>query len=433
MSGLITPSLDEMCHVAAEMERQDFDLPLMIGGATTSRVHTAVKIHPNYRRGQAVYVTDASRAVGVAAALMGRDSRGKYVEELRGEYARIASAHARGQEDKQRLPLVQARRNALKLDWSAIAPRPTFIGSRLIEDFPIAELVDYIDWSPFFSTWELTGKYPAILDDKMVGEAARSLYADARKMLDRIVAEQWFRAGAAVGFWPANSTGDDIEVFGRRFAHRSDRHASHAAPAIVPPRGPRQCGAGRLRRAQGTRRSRRRVRGHRGAGRGRRRRPFQERQRRLFLDHGQGAGRPSGGGLRRAAASSGSAPSSGATPPTRRLSTAELIAEKYRGIRPAPGYPAQPDHTEKGTLFRLLGGERSGVRLTESFAMWPGASVCGLYFGHPESHYFGVGKIERDQVEDYARRKGWSMEEAERWLAPILNYDPKASARVAAA
>ena len=205
LSGLITPSLDEMCHVAAEMERQGFELPLMIGGATTSRVHTAVKIHPNYKRGQAVYVNDASRAVGVAQALMSAEAKGKYVDELRGEYSKLAAAHARAQADKVRMPLAGARGNALKLDWSGayLPPKPTFIGSKVLDDYPIAELVNYIDWSPFFSTWELAGKFPAILDDAKFGQVARSLYGDARAMLDKIVAERWFKASAAVGFWPA--------------------------------------------------------------------------------------------------------------------------------------------------------------------------------------------------------------------------------------
>src|SRR6185437_300459 len=216
LSGLITPSLDEMCHVAAEMERQGFELPLMIGGATTSRVHTAVKIHPNYQRGQAVYVNDASRAVGVAQALMSANARAPYVAELRGEYARIASAHARAQEEKARLPLGQARSNALKLDWSGtyVPPKPGFIGAKTLADYPIAELVDFIDWTPFFMTWELNGKFPAILDDAKFGQAARSLYDDARAMLDKIVAERWFKASAVAGFWPANAQGDDIEVYG---------------------------------------------------------------------------------------------------------------------------------------------------------------------------------------------------------------------------
>jgi 5-methyltetrahydrofolate--homocysteine methyltransferase len=216
LSGLITPSLDEMCHVAGEMERQGFDLPLLIGGATTSRVHTAVKIHPNYRRGQAVYVTDASRAVGVAQNLMSQEARPGYIADIRSEYARIAAAHARGEENKQRLSLKAARANALKLNWSGneVPPRPAFMGTKVLADYSIAELVPYIDWTPFFTTWELTGKYPAILDDATVGQAARSLFDDAQAMLRKIADEHWFSAAAVVGFWPANSEGDDILVYG---------------------------------------------------------------------------------------------------------------------------------------------------------------------------------------------------------------------------
>ena len=433
LSGLITPSLDEMCHVAAEMERQNFDLPLLIGGATTSRVHTAVKIHPNYRRGQTVYVTDASRAVGVASALISRDRRGDYVDEVKTEYARIADAHARGQEDKKRLSLATARGNALKLDWSGyVPPKPSFIGTRVLEDYPIAELVEYIDWSPFFATWELAGKFPAILNDDKVGEAARSLYDDARQMLKQIVSENWFRAAAVVGFWPANSAGDDIQVFAdeaqghagrelhtlRQQLARREGRANVALADFVAPAGHADYVGGFVVTA--------------GIGEDEVANRFKhanddyssimvkalaDRLAEAFAERLHERVRKEFWGY-----------ASGET-----LSTTELIGEKYRGIRPAPGYPAQPDHTEKGTLFQLLEGERIGVKLTESFAMWPGASVSGLYFSHPESHYFGVGKIERDQVEDYAKRKGWTVIEAERWLAPILNYNPARPVRDAAA
>jgi 5-methyltetrahydrofolate--homocysteine methyltransferase len=432
LSGLITPSLDEMCLVAAEMERQNLDLPLLIGGATTSRVHTAVKIHPNYRRGQAVYVTDASRAVGVVSALLGPDSRDKYIGTVREEYIRIATAHARSQDDKQRLPLAAARANAVGPDWTTVAPRPSFLGTRVIEDYPVAELVDYIDWSPFFAAWELTGKFPAILDDKVVGEAARSLYADAQKMLAQIVADNWFRAAAVVGFWPANAIGDDIELYAdearrepiarlhtlRQQLTRREGRANVALADFVAPAGRDDYIGAFVVTA--------------GLGED----AVADRFKNANDDYAAIMVKALADRLAEALAERlhqrvrmelwGYAPDE-------TLSKAELIAEKYRGIRPAPGYPAQPDHTEKATVFRLLEGERIGVSLTESFAMWPGASVCGLYFSHPESHYFGVGKIERDQVEDYARRKGWTVEEAERWLAPILNYTPKAQAREAAA
>ncbi len=436
LSGLITPSLDEMCHVAAEMERQGFDLPLLIGGATTSRVHTAVKIHPNYRRGQAVYVNDASRAVGVAASLMSEQARAGYVADVRQEYARIAAAHARGEQAKHRLSLDDARANALRLNWSGnyVPPPPRFLGSRVLADYSIAELRDYIDWTPFFATWELTGKFPSILEDAKYGSAARSLFADAQTMLDRIVAERWLTANAVLGFWPAASDGDDILVY--------RDHARAEAIAVL-----------HTLRQQLTRREGRanvaladfvasRASGladHIGAfmvtaGLGED--EVAERFKQGNDDYSAIMVKALADRLAEAFAErlhQRVRTQFWAYAPDEALGRAELIGEKYRGIRPAPGYPAQPDHSEKATLFALLGGERQiGVRLTESFAMWPGASVCGLYFSHADSHYFGVGKIERDQVEDYARRKGWSVAEAERWLAPVLNYDPASAGRAAA-
>jgi 5-methyltetrahydrofolate--homocysteine methyltransferase len=436
LSGLITPSLDEMCHVAAEMERQGFELPLLIGGATTSRVHTAVKIHPNYKRGQAVYVNDASRAVGVAQSLMSAQGRVPYVAELRGEYTKLAAAHARAQADKVRLPLSQARGNAPKFDWSGayVPPKPAFLGAKTLDDYPIAELIDTIDWTPFFQTWELSGKYPAILDDAKFGQVARSLFEDARAMLDRIVAERWFTASAAFGFWPANAQGDDIAVYAdeardapiavlhslrQQLSKREGRH-NEALSDFVAPRDSKladyigaftvTAGIGEDEVAERFKRANDdysailvKALADRLAEAFAER--LHQRVRREFWGY---AGDET-------------------------LGRDDLIAEKYRGIRPAPGYPAQPDHTEKGTLFRLLQAERIGVKLTESYAMWPGAAVCGLYFSHPQSHYFGVGKIERDQVEDYAKRKGWTVAECERWLAPILNYEPRTAPVIVAA
>jgi 5-methyltetrahydrofolate--homocysteine methyltransferase len=423
-----------MCHVAAEMERQGFELPLLIGGATTSRVHTAVKIHPNYKRGQAVYVNDASRAVGVAQALMSAEQKGCYVAELRGEYTKLAAAHARAQADKVRLPLSQARANAAKFDWSAyVPPKPTFIGTKTLVDYPIAELIDFIDWTPFFQTWELSGKYPAILDDAKFGAVARSLYDDARAMLDKIVAERWFTASAVVGFWPAEARGDDVTVFAdetrdrpvvtlhtlrQQLSKREGRFNEALADFIAP----RDSGAkdyiGAFAVTAG-------IGEDEIADRFKRAnddfsailvKALADRLAEAFAERLHQRVRKEFWGY--------------AAEET--LSGDEMIAEKYRGIRPAPGYPAQPDHTEKGTLFHLLDAERIGVKLTESFAMWPGAAVSGLYFSHPQSHYFGVGKIERDQVEDYAKRKGWSLVEAEKWLAPILNYE-RAAPSIAAA
>jgi 5-methyltetrahydrofolate--homocysteine methyltransferase len=434
LSGLITPSLDEMCHVAAEMERQGFELPLLIGGATTSRVHTAVKIHPNYRRGQAVYVTDASRAVAVTSSLMSAGRAG-YVADIRSEYAKIAAAHARSQDEKLRLSLEAARANALKLDWSGAyaPPRPAFTGFRMFTDYALAELVDYIDWSPFFATWELTGKFPAILDDAKYGAAARGLYEDARIMLETIISQRWFRAQAAVGFWPANSQGDDILLYAdeerdkpatvlhtlRQQLTRREGRANVALSDFVAPRASGLAdyvGAFAVTAGLGEAEVAARLKGANDDYSAIMVSALADRLAEAFAERMHERVRKE---LWAYAADEA-------------FTSHDLIAEKYRGIRPAPGYPAQPDHTEKAALFGLLKESRIGVTLTESFAMWPGASVCGLYFSHPESHYFGVGKIERDQVEDYARRKGWTVEEAERWLAPILNYDPLAAVRTAA-
>jgi len=436
LSGLITPSLDEMCHVAAEMERQGFDIPLLIGGATTSRVHTAVKIHPNYRRGQTVYVNDASRAVGVVAALLSPETKARTVTEVRAEYARIAAAHARGENGKRRLSLADARANALRLNWSGSyrPPQPRFLGTRRLADVPIAELVETIDWTPFFATWELNGKFPTILDDPEIGKAARSLFADAQNLLDSIAAEGWFRASAVIGLWPANSEGDDILVFAnetrstplavlRTLRQQRPRRQGRANAALADFIAPRASGLADYIGAFAV-----------TAGLGEE--AVVERFKRTNDDYSAIMAKALADRLAEAFAErlhQRVRKEFWAYAPDETLANSELIAEKYRGIRPAPGYPAQPDHSEKATLFKLLDGERQiGVRLTESFAMWPGASVCGLYFSHPDSYYFGVGKIERDQVEDYARRKGWTTEQAERWLAPILNYDPLAAVRSAA-
>jgi 5-methyltetrahydrofolate--homocysteine methyltransferase len=436
LSGLITPSLDEMCHVAAEMERQGLDLPLMIGGATTSRVHTAVKIHPNYRRGQAVYVNDASRAVGVAQALMSADNKAGYISDLRGEYRKIADAHERAQQDKVRLPLATARANALALDWSGayVPPKPSFLGSEVFADYPIADLVDVIDWTPFFQTWELAGRFPAILDDDKVGEAARSLYNDARAMLDKIVAEKWFKASAVLGFWPANSVGDDVHVYAdeargqpihvlhglrQQLSKREGRYNESLSDFVAPRDSGLKDYIGAFTVTAGIGED-----------------VIAERFKRANDDYSAIMVSALADRLAEAFAErlhQNVRKEFWGYAPDETLSNDDLILEKYRGIRPAPGYPLQPDHTEKGTLFKLLEPERIGVKLTESYAMWPGAAVSGLYFSHPQAHYFGVGKIERDQVEDYARRKGWSVDEAERWLAPILNYNPHQAQRTAAA
>jgi 5-methyltetrahydrofolate--homocysteine methyltransferase len=429
LSGLITPSLDEMCHVAAEMERQGFDIPLLIGGATTSRVHTAVKIDPNYRRGQTVHVNDASRAVGVASSLLSKSAGADFAAQVRREYEEVARNHAARSGPGRRLSLAEARANGLKTDWANYAPpAPNFFGVRSYAAYDLRELARYIDWTPFFSTWELVGKFPSILDDDKVGEAARGLYADAQKMLERIVAEKWLTANAVVGFWPANAEGDDIVLFGdkarkfplatlhtlRQQMIREQGRPNLALADYVGPRGVAALIGGFAVTA--------------GLG--------EETQIKAF----EAAHDDYSAILLRALADRLAEAFAErlhervrrefwAYAPEEHFSNEQLIAESYRGIRPAPGYPAQPDHTEKGTLFKLLDAEaRASIKLTESFAMWPGSSVSGLYFSHPEARYFGIGKIERDQVEDYARRKGWTVAEAERWLAPILNYNPRAAA-----
>ncbi len=423
LSGLITPSLDEMCHVAAEMERRGFHVPLLIGGATTSRVHTAVKIHPNYRAGQTVYVPDASKAVGVASALLSETQKDGYVTEVRAEYARIAEAHARGQRDKERLPLALARANAPKLDH-APGTAPSFTGTRVFRDVPLATLRDYIDWTPFFFTWELKGSYPAILDDPNTGKAARALFDDAQAMLDRMIAEKWVMAEGVVGFWPANRDGDDVIVWTdetrtaercrlhglrQQMSKRADRPNVCQSDYVAPVGTPDWIGGFAVTAGVGEDEVAKRFERANDDYNAILSKALCDRLAEAFAEWMH---------MRVRRELWGYAPDETFTPD-------ELIKEPYRGIRPAPGYPAQPDHTEKRTLFDLLGAEtETALRLTESYAMWPGAAVSGLYIAHPQAAYFGVGKIERDQIEDYAARKGWTVEEAERWLAPILAYDP---------
>ncbi|MEW6769669.1 MAG: methionine synthase [Pseudomonadota bacterium] len=427
LSGLITPSLDEMVFVASEMERQNMNLPLLIGGATTSRVHTAVKIDPRYSKGSVVHVNDASRAVGVASALLSPEKRDAYAREVRAEYAKISEAHHRAQASKKRLPLEAARANALKIDWAQTKPvKPSFIGVKSFNNYSLEELVNYIDWTPFFQTWELSGRYPNILSDPKVGEAATSLYNDARAMLDTIVREKWFTANATVGFWPANADGDDILLYSdeartrplatlhtlrQQLEKREGRHNLALSDFVAPQASqvPDYIGAFVVTAGIGED-------------------VIADRFKKANDDYSSILVKALADRLAEAFAERmhervrrelwGYAPDENASPD-------DLILEKYQGIRPAPGYPAQPDHTEKMTIFKLLDAERnSGVTLTESLAMWPGSSVSGLYFSHPQSEYFGVGKVERDQVEDYAERKGFTLNETERWLAPVLNYIP---------
>ncbi|GLK63947.1 methionine synthase [Paracoccus kondratievae] len=426
LSGLITPSLDEMVHVASEMEREGFDIPLLIGGATTSRVHTAVKIHPKYARGQAVYVTDASRAVGVVGNLLS-GQKNAYVETIRAEYVEVANKHARAEADKKRLPLATARDNALQIDWTGYEARtPEFLGARVIDDFDLAEIARYIDWTPFFQTWELKGVYPRILEDEKQGEVARQLFSDAQAMLKRIIDEKWFHPRAVIGFWPANRVGDDIRLYTgedrgealatlhtlRQQVTKRDGRPNVALADFVAPEGHRDYVGGFVVTAGG--------------------------EEQVIADRFKAEHDDFSAIIVQALADRfAEALAEMMHERVRRqywgyadenFTPEELIAEPYKGIRPAPGYPAQPDHTEKVTLFNLLDATTAtGVELTESMAMWPGASVSGLYIGHPEAYYFGVAKVEHDQVLDYAARKGMSVSEAERWLAPILNYVPQAA------
>lgn len=425
LSGLITPSLDEMAFFAGELQREGLKLPLLIGGATTSRVHTAVKIDPSYRAGPVVHVNDASRAVGVASSLLSPEKRDAYAAEVRAEYAKISDAHLRAQADKKRLKLEAARKNRVPVDFAASKPvKPTFLGTKSFDDYDLAELVPYIDWTPFFQTWELAGRFPAILEDAKVGEVARSLYADARKMLDLIVREKWFRARATVGFWPANAQGDDIVLYAdesrtktiatlhtlrQQLEKREGRFNAALADFIAPAGVPDYVGGFVVTAGIGEDVVADRFRSANDDYSSILCKALADRLAEAFAERMHARARRE----------------FWAYAPDEALSHDDLILEKYQGIRPAPGYPAQPDHTEKATLFELLDAEATaGVKLTESFAMWPGSSVSGLYFANPESYYFGVGKIERDQVEDYAARKGMTVAETERWLAPVLNYIP---------
>src|SRR5262249_51657646 len=434
LSGLITPSLDEMCHVAAEMEREGFDLPLLIGGATTSRVHTAVKISPNYHRSQAIYVTDASRAVGVVSSLMSPEERLKAIALVREEYARMAESHARGRAEKARTSIADARAKALKLDWKTYTPpKPTFLGTRALKSYDPAQLPRYIDWTAFFHAWELRGAYPRILQDDKYGEAARHLFDDTQAILKQLIAEKWLKANAVVGFWPANSIGDDIELYTddsrskvlatlHTLRQQMARDGDKANLALADFVAPKDSGLADY------------IGGFAvtaGIGEEDVARRFE----RANDDYSKIMVKALADRLAEAFAEALHETvrrELWAYAPNEKLSNEELIAENYPGTRPAPGYPAQPDHTEKRTLFKLLDAEKTtGLKLTESCAMWPAAAVSGLYFSHPESRYFGVGKIGRDQAEDYGGRKGWPVEEAERWLGPNLTDDPKRIAHAA--
>ena len=423
LSGLITPSLDEMVHVARELERQSFTLPLLIGGATTSRAHTAVKIAPHYRQ-PVIHVLDASRAVPTTTSLLSAKGREEFIARHREEYEAVRKAHM--SQRQKVLPLETARKRRTEIAWRAEdLPVPEFTGVRVLDNFPLATLREFIDWTPFFHAWELKGVYPRILNHEQHGDQARQLFTEANALLDRIVEENLLVARGVYGFFRASAAGDDIELYedcGRTtvlerlhfLRQQANREGSEPCRSLADFIAPKDTG----------------LKDHVGAfavtgGIGLKElcdsfrskhddynaimaEALADRLAEAFAECLHKRVREEWGFGR-----------------SESLSNVDLIEEKYRGIRPAPGYPACPDHTEKGTLWRLLDVQKhTGMLLTESFAMWPGASVSGLYFAHPESRYFSLGKIDRDQAEDYSQRKGMSTAEVERWLGPNLNYDP---------
>jgi 5-methyltetrahydrofolate--homocysteine methyltransferase len=428
LSGLITPSLDEMVHVAREMERLEFKLPLLIGGATTSRAHTAIKIAPHYSE-PVVHVLDASRAVPVTTSLLSDENKPAFVTQLRLDYAAVRKAHATPKQPMVSLSEARARRTPIEWKAEDIAT-PSFTGVRVLDNFPLAELRSYIDWSPFFHTWEMKGVYPRILDDERQGAQARQLFAEAQTLLDRIIDENLLTARAVYGLFPANAVGDDVELYTddsratvqTKFyflRQQANREGSEPCRSLVDFIAPKETGlndsigAFAVTSGIGLKELVEKFKAQNDdynaimaeALADRLAEAFAEcLHKRVRQEWGYGC--------------------------SEHLGSDDLIAEKYRGIRPAPGYPACPDHTEKGTIWRLLDVEaKTGIQLTESFAMWPGSSVSGFYFAHPQSRYFAVGKIDRDQVVDYAERKGMSITEVERWLGPNLGYDPPQTGR----
>lgn len=424
LSGLITPSLDEMVHVAKEMEREGFHVPLLIGGATTSKMHTAVKIEKNYTKGQTVHVLDASRSVPVVGSLLG-NSREGFINQIRGDYERLREQHQKGREEVRYASIEEARDRKLKIEFKQEdIIRPALTGIEKFEDYSLLEISEFIDWTPFFRTWELAGRYPDILDDKVVGEQAKDLFIDAQVMLKRIIEEKWLKANAVVGIWNANSNGDDIEVYvddERKEVYktlhmlRQQRERSKGVPYLCLSDfvAPKDCGVHdyvggfAVTAGIGIEKHLERFQSENDDYGKIMLQALADRLAEAFAELMHKKVRTELWGYSK----------------DESLSNDELIGEKYRGIRPAPGYPACPDHTEKITLFRMLDAENNtGIKLTESMAMYPAASVSGLYFAHRESRYFGVQKIAKDQVEDYAARKGITVEAAEKWLAANLGY-----------
>ncbi|MGB3609419.1 MAG: methionine synthase [Cellvibrio sp.] len=428
LSGLITPSLDEMVFVAREMERQGINKPLMIGGATTSKAHTAVKIDPAFKLNQVVYVPDASRAVGVASTLLSDELRPKFVSELQQEYAQVRERNANRKPRGTVRTYPEAINKGLKLDWENYTPpAPTFTGIKVFNDYDLNTLVDFIDWTPFFISWDLAGKYPRILEDEVVGEAARNLFDDAQKMLRKLIDEKLISANGVIGFWPANTVNhDDIAVYdadGKQIStlhHIRQQHLKQGmetkphfslADFVAPKETGKQDYIGGFAVTSGIG-AEELAKRYQQAGDDYNSimvKALADRLAEAFAEHMHQRVRKEFWGYDR----------------SENLSNEELIREQYKGIRPAPGYPACPDHTEKATLFKLLDAEKhTGITLTEHFAMLPTAAVSGWYFSHPESTYFPTGKIEKDQVESLAKRKGMTVDELERWLMPVLSYEP---------
>jgi 5-methyltetrahydrofolate--homocysteine methyltransferase len=424
LSGLITPSLDEMVHFAKEMERNNFTIPLIIGGATTSRIHAAVKVAPNYS-GPAIHVLDASRSVTVCSSLMNKDQRDSYIQGIKDEYAKAREAHANKKSDKRFVSIEQARgqRCFINLNGS-IPPKPTFTGTKVFDAYPLEELVPYIDWTPFFHTWELRGSYPKIFNDKYVGTEAKKLYDDAQILLKRIVNNKLLRANGVIGFWPANSVGDDIELYTddtrqtlltrihtlRQQGEKVKGEPYYALSDFIAPKEsgvPDYWGGFAVTTGIGCDELVAEFEKDHDDYNSIMAKALADRLAEAFAEKMHELVRKEYWGYAKAEA----------------LGTDELIKEEYQGIRPAPGYPACPDHTEKTTLFEILKAEDNAhMHLTESLAMMPAASVSGFYFAHPEARYFGLGKISKDQVEDYAKRKNMSVDTVERWLGPNLNY-----------
>jgi 5-methyltetrahydrofolate--homocysteine methyltransferase len=427
LSGLITPSLDEMVYVAKEMQRLNLKIPLMIGGATTSKTHTAVKVEPQYK-GTTVHVLDASRSVAVASSLLSQDddTRNNYILNIKEEYEQVRKLRGNRKSSKKYLTLKKARENRLQLDWDNYdPPKPTFLGTKVFDDYSLEELSDYIDWTPFFSTWELRGKYPAIFEDSFVGEEAKKLFNDAQSMLRRIIDEKWLTAKAVIGFFPANATKeDDLEIY-------QDDNRNEIIDTLNNLRQQRQKAPGQknisltdfiaskesgkadyigsfaVTTGIGIERWVEKFEAEHDDYNAILLKALADRLAEAFAERMHDRVRNEFWAYAEES-----------------FTNEELISERYRGIRPAPGYPACPEHTEKGKLFNLLDVEKNtSIKLTESYAMYPAAAVSGWYFSHPESKYFGLGQISKDQLEDYANRKGMGIEEAEKWLAPTLNYD----------